>query len=270
MPSAKLNAQALQEICQRNLKLYSGAIADILDKGGHRKQVLPRYLTPMTTVNRLAGLAFTGQGYPCASTADDDTQTRLNMLDSITPGTVSVWACGGSVNCAHWGEMMSTAARQRGCTGGVLDGGVRDLDFINVMQYPVFAAFQCAASSIGRWNIKELGGRLARQRNALALALERGAHHALVVAALVDAGGIEIGDADVGGALDHAGVGSDHATEAHAGDFQAGLAERAVAQSRGGYRGGQGSVMLLVVRGRAGGRCRGGHGQSGKQEIAAG
>src|ERR1022692_2382437 len=155
MPSAKLNAQALQEICQRNLKLYSGAIADILDKGGHRKQVLPRYLTPMTTVNRLAGLAFTGQGYPCASTADDDTQTRLNMLDSITPGTVSVWACGGSVNCAHWGEMMSTAARQRGCTGGVLDGGVRDLDFINVMQYPVFAAFKCAASSVGRWNIKE-------------------------------------------------------------------------------------------------------------------
>ena len=92
--------------------------------------MLPRYLTPQTTANRVAGLALTGQGYPCASTTDDDTQTRLNMLDSITPGTVSVWACGGSVNCAHWGEMMSTAARQRGCSGGVLDGGVRDLDFI--------------------------------------------------------------------------------------------------------------------------------------------
>ena len=78
-----------------------------------------------------------------------------NMLDSITPGTVSVWACGGSINCAHWGEMMSTAARQRGCTGGVLDGGVRDLDFVNAMQYPVFAAFKCSASSVGRWNIKE-------------------------------------------------------------------------------------------------------------------
>ncbi|MCX6629778.1 MAG: RraA family protein [Candidatus Solibacter sp.] len=155
MPSATLNAEDLQEISQRYLKLYSGAIADILDKRGHRNQVLPRYLTPLSAVNRVAGLAFTGQGYPCASTTDDDTQTRLNMLDSITPGTVSVWACGGSVNCAHWGEMMSTAARQRGCTGGVLDGGVRDLDFINAMQYPVFAAFKCAASSVGRWNIKE-------------------------------------------------------------------------------------------------------------------
>jgi regulator of RNase E activity RraA len=51
--------------------------------------------------------------------------------------------------------MMSTAARQRGCTGAVLDGGVRDLDLINAMQYPVFAGFKCAASSVGRWNIKE-------------------------------------------------------------------------------------------------------------------
>src|ERR1044071_8682397 len=79
------------------------------------------------------------------------------MLDSITPGAVSVWACGGGMECAHWGEMMSTAARERGCTGAVIDGGVRDLDFINAMQYPVFARFRSSASSVGRWDIKEYG-----------------------------------------------------------------------------------------------------------------
>jgi regulator of RNase E activity RraA len=77
------------------------------------------------------------------------------MLDSITPGTVSVWACGGSMDCAHWGEIMSTAARERGCTGAVIDGGVRDVDFVNAMNYPVFARFKCSASSIGRWDIRE-------------------------------------------------------------------------------------------------------------------
>jgi regulator of RNase E activity RraA len=77
------------------------------------------------------------------------------MLDSITPGTVSVWSCGGSFECAHWGEIMSTAARERGCTGAVVDGGVRDVDFINAMKYPVFARFKCPASSVGRWDIKE-------------------------------------------------------------------------------------------------------------------
>ncbi len=147
--------ETADDVCRRYLRLYTGAISDMLDKRGHRNQVLPRNITPFTTVNRVAGAAFTGQGYPCASTSNDDTQTRLKMLDSITPGTVSVWACGGSVECAHWGEIMSTAARERGCTGAVVDGGVRDLDFINAMPYPVFAAFKSSASSIGRWDIKE-------------------------------------------------------------------------------------------------------------------
>jgi regulator of RNase E activity RraA len=155
MPNTTNREVETAEVRRRFLQLYTGAISDTLDKKGYRNQVLPRYLTAFTVANRVAGPAFTGQGYPCANTADDDTQTRLSMLDSIRPGTVSVWACGGSIACAHWGEIMSTAARERGCTGGVIDGGVRDLDFINAMGYPVFAAFKCSASSLGRWNIKE-------------------------------------------------------------------------------------------------------------------
>jgi len=155
MPGATIIGEETADACRRFLQLYTGAIADMLDKKGYRNQVLPRDLTAFTMANRVAGPAFTGQGYPSASTADDDTQTRLAMLDSITPGTVSVWACGGSTDCAHWGEIMSTAARERGCTGAVIDGGVRDLDFINAMGFPVFARFRCSASSIGRWNIRE-------------------------------------------------------------------------------------------------------------------
>lgn len=141
------------ETANRFLRLYSGAIADILDKNGYRNQVLPYYITPFTIANRVAGIAFTGQGFPCADVAHDDTQIRLKMLDSISPGTVSVWSSGGSMDCAHWGEIMSTAVNQRGCTGAVIDGGVRDVDFVNAMNYPVFAKFKCSASSIGRWDI---------------------------------------------------------------------------------------------------------------------
>jgi regulator of RNase E activity RraA len=48
---------------------------------------------------------------------------------------------------------MSTAVKQRGCTGAVVDGGVRDVDFVNAMNYPVFAKFKSSASSVGRWDI---------------------------------------------------------------------------------------------------------------------
>lgn len=143
MPSETVNRQVTEDVCQRYLRLYTGAIADMLDKAGCRTQILPRYITAFTKANRVAGPAFTGQGYPRASTKNNDTQTRLGMLDSITPGAVSVWATGGSLECAHWGEIMSTAARERGCTGAVVDGGVRDLDFIDIMKYPVFAKFKC-------------------------------------------------------------------------------------------------------------------------------
>jgi 4-hydroxy-4-methyl-2-oxoglutarate aldolase len=155
MTTEPTDVGTLEDICRRYRRLYTGAIADMLDKAGYRKQVLPHYITPFTDANRVAGVAFTGQGYPCASTSNNDTQTRVNMLDSIRPGTVSVWATGGSMECAHWGEIMSTAARERGCTGAVIDGGVRDLDFINAMKYPVFAKFRSSASSIGRWDIRE-------------------------------------------------------------------------------------------------------------------
>ncbi|MCC6294596.1 MAG: RraA family protein [Bryobacterales bacterium] len=145
----------IELVRERYLRLYSGVIGDALDKRGHRNQTLPEWLQARTTANRVAGVAFTGQGFPELDAAGSDMDARVRMLDSITPGTVSVWACNGSRNCAHWGELMSTAARERGCAGAVLDGGLRDTDFVNAMDYPVFAAFQHPASSIGRWAIKE-------------------------------------------------------------------------------------------------------------------
>jgi 4-hydroxy-4-methyl-2-oxoglutarate aldolase len=145
----------MDDIVQRYLKLYTGAIADMLDKHGYRRQVLPRQIKPFTTANRIAGPAFTGQGFPCASPTDDDTLIRLDMLESIPAGTVSVWATGGSIDCSQWGEIMSMAARQRGSVGTVMDGGVRDLPLIEALGYPVFARFGCAASSVGRWSIRE-------------------------------------------------------------------------------------------------------------------
>jgi 4-hydroxy-4-methyl-2-oxoglutarate aldolase len=143
------------EIARRFLNLYTGAIADILDRNGHRNQVLPYFITPFTKAERIAGVAFTAQGYPCADIRHNDTETRLKILDRVTPGAVTVLATGGSMECSHWGEIMSTLVSQRGCTGAVVDGGVRDIDFINAMNYPVFAKFKSAASCVGRWDMVE-------------------------------------------------------------------------------------------------------------------
>jgi regulator of RNase E activity RraA len=146
---------SVKELVLRYQALYTGAVADVLDSLGLRNQVLPYYIMPVTTDMVVAGPAFTGQGYPVADTAEDDSDTRIHMLESIRPGTVSVWSSAGHFEAAHWGEIMSNAARERGCTGAVVDGGLRDTRFVLDMRFPVFCRFRCAASSIGRWGIKQ-------------------------------------------------------------------------------------------------------------------
>jgi regulator of RNase E activity RraA len=143
------------DVIKRYKTLYTGAVADVLDSLGLRNQVLPYSIAPVTNDLIVAGPAFTGQGYPVADIANDDSQTRINMLESIKPDTVSVWSSLGHFESAHWGEIMSNAARERGCTGAVVDGGLRDTRFVLQMKFPVFCRFRCAASSIGRWEIKE-------------------------------------------------------------------------------------------------------------------
>jgi regulator of RNase E activity RraA len=144
-----------EEVSRRYRALYTGAVSDVLDRLGIRNQALPHYIMPLTLDMVVAGPAFTGQGYPVADVGSDDSDTRIRMLESIQPGTVSVWSSAGHFESAHWGEIMSNAARERGCTGAVVDGGLRDTRFILQMEFPVFCRFRCSASSIGRWEIKE-------------------------------------------------------------------------------------------------------------------
>jgi len=150
-------AQALapEEMSRRYRVLYTGAVSDVLDSLGLRQQALPHYIMPLAMDMVVAGPAFTGQGYPVSDIRNDDSDRRIRMLESIRPGTVSVWSSAGHFESAHWGEIMSNAAREHGCTGAVVDGGLRDTRFVLQMGFPVFCRFRCSASSIGRWEIKE-------------------------------------------------------------------------------------------------------------------
>jgi 4-hydroxy-4-methyl-2-oxoglutarate aldolase len=141
------------DLRSRLLALYTGAVADVLDAGGRRDQVLPPDIQPVTLSMKVAGPAFPGMGLPTDDITHNDTHKRLAMLESVKPGSVSIWACGGHSGSAHWGEIMSRSVMERGCVGAVVDGGLRDTDFILGFGFPVFCRFRSPASSIGRWDI---------------------------------------------------------------------------------------------------------------------
>ena len=54
---------------------------------------------------------------------------------------------------SFWGELLSTAARYRGCRGVVIDGYTRDTRAIIAMGFPVFCRGIHPADSLGRLDV---------------------------------------------------------------------------------------------------------------------
>ena len=140
----------LDQTIERYKALYTGAVSDVLDEMGLHNQALPYYLVPLKMDMIVAGPAFTGQGFPVDDLSNDDSISRIEMLESIKPKTVSVWQTNGHMESAHWGEIMSNAARERGCTGAVVDGGLRDTNFVLKLTPKILSVFMERVS----WKVK--------------------------------------------------------------------------------------------------------------------
>lgn len=138
---------------ERFSKVYTAALADVLDDRGLREQVLPPAIRPLALGTRLAGQAFTVAGEPVEHD-DWDAAIRktLAMLGSVPPGHVAVYACRHD-RSAHFGELSATSLLTRGVAGCVIDGGCRDTPFILDEGFPVFARHVTPEDSTWRWQV---------------------------------------------------------------------------------------------------------------------
>jgi regulator of RNase E activity RraA len=66
-------------------------------------------------------------------------ELELAAVDACRPDDVLICAAGGSLRSGVWGELLSTAAGNRGCVGVIVDGGVRDVVRMRQMGFPVYA-----------------------------------------------------------------------------------------------------------------------------------
>lgn len=134
--------------------VYTAALADVLDDRGLREQTLPHEIRALVPGTRLAGPAFTVRGRP-TDTRDWDAAIRktLTMLGSVPSGHVAVYECNHDV-AAHFGELSATSLLTRGVAGCVIDGGCRDVRFIESEGFPVFTRFVTPEDSTWRWQIE--------------------------------------------------------------------------------------------------------------------
>jgi 4-hydroxy-4-methyl-2-oxoglutarate aldolase len=135
---------------------YTGAISDILDEMGMRRQVLPHTIRAMEPASTLVGRALTVVGELAAGLRRDEYfLPYLHMLGSIQPGDVIV-SQPNDLAVAHFGELSAETAKFRGGRGAVIDGGVRDLDYITRLGFPIFARYHTPQDIVGRWRLLDV------------------------------------------------------------------------------------------------------------------
>lgn len=133
--------------------LFTAVISDALDAAGFRDQSLPNLLRPMTGANRLVGRCRTTLWEDIDHEDPAPYELELKAVDGCHPEDVIIAAAEGSTRSGIWGELLSTAARNRGCVGAIVHGAVRDIEQMRAMEFPVFASGASPYDSLHRQRV---------------------------------------------------------------------------------------------------------------------
>jgi regulator of RNase E activity RraA len=138
-------------LVQRLSSLYTPVVADVLDRLGYRNQCLRAEIRPLVAGITVAGVARTVQTVTASELAPAEPyKGEMAAVDALGPGDVMVVS---SCDWSFWGELLSTAARHRGCRGVIIDGFTRDTRAIKAMGFPVFCRGIHPADSLGRLDV---------------------------------------------------------------------------------------------------------------------
>jgi regulator of RNase E activity RraA len=134
----------------------AAVVCDALDAEGYTRQSPRVPLPPLTVPGVLVGRCRTSLWADMAHPDPKPYELELRAVDSCQPDDVLICAAGGSVRSGIWGELLSTAARNRGCVGVIADGAVRDVVRMRQMQFPAFARGTVVYDSKDRQRVIDL------------------------------------------------------------------------------------------------------------------
>jgi len=134
-------------------QLFSAVVCDALDSLGYPRQSPRVPLMPLTLDVVLVGRCKTTLWSETAHADPKPYELELAAVDSCQSDDVLIAAAQGSMRSGIWGELLSTAARNSGCVGAVIDGAVRDVRKMREMSFPVFARGTCIYDSKDRQRV---------------------------------------------------------------------------------------------------------------------
>jgi len=125
------------------LRFYTPLVSDTMERMGLESTALESTIQQIISnpAQRVCGLAFPCRVIPTAEYVEID--TLLEMIDAIPANAFVLVASDAPIDAALWGGMMSARARARGAVGAAVNGGVRDIEQIARLDFPVFGTGRC-------------------------------------------------------------------------------------------------------------------------------
>lgn len=146
----------LEDLQKIKDRLFSAVICDALDSMGYRNQSPRTQFHAYTGIQKLVGRCKTTLWADMYHEDLNPYDLELKAVDSCEPGSVLIAAASGSVRSGIWGELLSTAASNRGCVGTLVHGAVRDISKMTEMRFPVFATAKCIYDSLHRQRVIDM------------------------------------------------------------------------------------------------------------------
>jgi regulator of RNase E activity RraA len=128
----------------------TGSVSDALEQQLKLRRYMSSRMQAIFTT-RFAGYALTVKLEKREGGTSADLQGMLTAIDKGGKDQVYVMAVEDGANIAGIGGLMGTAMFQRGFSGAVIDGGVRDLGQLKKIGFPVYALGPVPSTSVGHY-----------------------------------------------------------------------------------------------------------------------
>lgn len=136
--TANSGAKSDAELLDGFRHVEAASVSDALEQVTGKKMYMSHRMRPIFPA-KFAGFALTVALKKEANEDPAALQGMLAAIDSGSADSVYVMSVEDGIDIAGMGGLMGTAMRARNFSGAVIDGGVRDVAYLNKIGFPVYA-----------------------------------------------------------------------------------------------------------------------------------
>jgi len=128
----------------------AASVSDAIEKVSGERMYMSHRMRPIFS-SKFAGVALTVQLKKEENRDPDGLQGMLAAIDQGGPNSVYVMVVENGADIAGIGGLMGTAMAARNFSGAVIDGGVRDVAYLQKIGFPVFALGVVPSTSVSHY-----------------------------------------------------------------------------------------------------------------------